>query len=60
MGILVDYLTSHPNHMVTYEEMNKIGLNHLYKFQIDNWNDRNPHLQITVTEKGAVFEKKNN
>jgi hypothetical protein len=57
---LIDFLTENPNTMVTYTQMNNIGLNHLYKFQIDEWNDNNPHRQITVTEQGAVFEKKNN
>lgn len=57
---LIDFLTENPNTMVTYTQMNNIGLNHLYKFQIEEWNDNNPHRQITVTEQGAVFEKKNN
>lgn len=57
---LIDFLTENPNTMVTYTQMNNIGLNHLYKFQIEEWNDNNPHRQITVTEQGAVFEKKTN
>ena len=58
---LIDFLTSNPNHMITYQNMNNIlGLDHLYKFQVEKWNDENPHLQITTTEQGAVFRKENN
>lgn len=51
--ILFDFLTKNPNKKVTFEQMNNIGLNHLYKFNVDDFNAKTEH-EIEIDETGCT------
>ena len=51
--ILFDFLTKNPNKKVTFEQMNNIGLNHLYKFNVDDFNAKSKH-EIEIDETGCI------
>ena len=51
--ILFDFLTKNPNKKVTFEQMNNIGLNHLYKFNVDDFNAKSLH-EIEIDETGCI------
>lgn len=51
--ILFDFLTKNPNKKVTFEQMNNIGLHHLYKFNVDDFNARTEH-EIEIDETGCI------
>lgn len=51
--ILFDFLTKNPNKKVTFEQMNNIGLNHLYKFNVDDFNAKTEH-EIEIDETGCI------
>lgn len=51
--ILFDFLTKNPNKKVTFEQMNNIGLNHLYKFNVDDFNAKSEH-EIEIDETGCI------
>lgn len=54
-SMVIDCCISHPNRTVTFEQMNKIGLTHLYHFLIDIYNDKNPGKRVEVTDNGMVY-----
>jgi len=41
--------------LVTYDQMNKMGLNHLYAFKVNDWNIVRPSTPITITDEGVVI-----
>lgn len=51
--ILFDFLTKNPNKKVTFEQINKIGLSHLYKFNVDDFNAKTEH-EIEIDETGCT------
>ena len=51
--ILFDFLTKNPNKKVSFEQMNNIGLNHLYKFNVDDFNAKSEH-EIEIDETGCI------
>lgn len=51
--ILFDFCEKNPSKKVTFEQMNKIGLNHLYKFLVDDYNSESNH-ELEVDEIGCT------
>lgn len=51
--ILFSFCENNPNTTVTYEQMHKIGLKHLYKFLVDDYNAKSDH-EMVVDEKGCT------
>lgn len=45
-----------PGKTVSYECLNKTGLEHLYRFLVDSWNNNHPG-KIEVLEKGIRYVK---
>lgn len=45
-----------PNKLIPYEFLNKAGLEHLYRFLVDSWNDNHPG-RILILEKGIRYAK---
>ena len=43
-----------PNKLIPYEFLNKAGLEHLYRFLVDSWNDNHPG-RILILEKGIRY-----
>lgn len=54
-NMLFSYLMEHKGQLVTYEQMNKMGLNHLYAFKVNDWNIVRPSTPITITDEGVVI-----
>lgn len=54
-SMVIDCCIAYPNRTVTFEQMNKIGLTHLYHFLIDIYNDKNPGKRVEVTDNGMVY-----
>lgn len=52
-GILFDFCEQNPNKTVTLKQMNNIGLKHLYKFLVDEYNAQSDH-EMTVDETGCT------
>ena len=53
--ILFNFCENNPGTTVTYEQMNKMGLNHLYHFKVDKYNELSDHEMI-VDEVGCRCE----
>ena len=43
-----------PNKMIPYDFINKAGLEHLYRFLVEAWNDNHPG-KIDILEKGVIY-----
>lgn len=50
---LFDFCENNPNVTVTYDQMNKVGINHLYKFLVDEYNTYSPH-EMQVDKYGCT------
>lgn len=57
-GILFQYCIDHPNKEITFEQMNRIGLSHLYRFFVDDYNSKNKDKKLTLTDTGLAYEFK--
>ena len=44
--VLFSFCEKNPGITVTYEQMNKMGLNHLYHFKVDKYNELSDHEMI--------------
>lgn len=53
--ILFNFCENNPGKTVTYEQMNKMGLSHLYHFKVDKYNELSDHEMI-VDEVGCRCE----
>lgn len=56
--VLFEYLTKHPNQMVSYEAINNMGLNHLYKFHVNDYNFTHNNTEIMTLEDGVILIQK--
>lgn len=56
-SMIIDCCIAHPNKTVTFEQMNRIGLNHLYHFLINIYNEKNPDKRVEVTDTGMVYKE---
>lgn len=53
--ILFSFCENNPGVTVTFEQMNNIGLSHLYKFKVDKYNEISNHEMI-VDDMGCRCE----
>lgn len=49
-----DYCIKNPNVLLSYEEMNNVGLDHIYSFFIKEFNE-NSTGEIEYNDKGIVY-----
>lgn len=56
-SMVIDCCIANPGKTVTFEQMNRIGLTHLYHFLVDIYNDRNPGKKVEVTDNGMVYRR---
>lgn len=52
----ISWMVQNPGVVLTYESMNKTGLDHVYRFHIDDYNFTHQWSQIKVLENGLVIE----
>lgn len=52
--VVIDFCYENPNRLVTFDQMNKMGLSHVYHFLIDIFNEKH-EKKIDVTDKGMVY-----
>ena len=52
--VVIDFCYANPNHIVTFDQMNKMGLKHVYHFLIDIFNEKH-EKKINVTDRGMVY-----
>ena len=57
-GIIFQFCREHPNTEVTFEQMNRVGLTHLYRFWVDEYNRKFTDKPLTLTENGLIYEYK--
>ena len=57
-GVVFKFCREHPNTEVTYEQMNRAGLTHLYRFFLDEYNRKYTDKPLKLTETGLIYEYK--